>query len=92
MLAPLTSLVGECSQTKVSRAKGTKMVPWNRDKVHQRAFNQVKATIAKEIVLAYPDYSKVFKIYTNALSKQLGAVITQENRPTMFFSQKLSTT
>jgi hypothetical protein len=30
--------------------------------------------------LAYPDYSKVFEIYTDASSKQLGAVITQENR------------
>jgi hypothetical protein len=29
MLAPLTSLVGQCSQTKVTRAKGTKMVPWH---------------------------------------------------------------
>jgi hypothetical protein len=29
MLAPLTSLVGECGQTKVSRAKGTKKAPWH---------------------------------------------------------------
>ncbi len=36
------------------------------------------------------DYSEVFKIYTDASSKQLGAVITQDNRPIMFFSQKLS--
>ncbi len=61
------------------------------DEVHQRAFNHVKATIAREVVLAYPDYSKVFEIYTNASSKQLGAVITQENRPIAFI-QKLSTT
>ncbi len=27
MLAPLTSLVGECGQTKVTRAKGTKKAP-----------------------------------------------------------------
>jgi hypothetical protein len=27
--APLTSLVGECGQTKVTRAKGTKKVPWH---------------------------------------------------------------
>ena len=80
MLAPLTSLVGECGQTKVSRAKGTKKAPWHWDEVHQRAFNHVKATIAREVVLAYPDFSKVFEIYTNASSKQLGAVITQENR------------
>ncbi len=56
MLASLTSLVGECGQTKVSRAKGTKKAPWHWDKVHQRAFDYVKATIAREVVLAYPDY------------------------------------
>ncbi len=67
-------------------------LPWHWDEVHQRSFEHVKATIAKEVVLAYPDYSKVFKIYTDASSKQLGAVITQENRPIMFFSRKLSTT
>ncbi len=57
MLAPLTSLVGECSQTKTSKAKGTKRVLWHWDEVHQRAFDHVKATIAKVLVLAYPDYS-----------------------------------
>jgi hypothetical protein len=77
MLTPLTSLVGECGQTKVTRAKGTKKVPWHWGEVHQRDFHHVKATIAKEVVLAYPDYSKVFKIYTNASSKQLGAEITR---------------
>jgi hypothetical protein len=29
MLAPLISLVGECGQTKSTRAKGTKKVPWH---------------------------------------------------------------
>ncbi len=42
--------------------------------------------------MAYPDYSKVFEVYTDASSKQLGAVISQENRPIVFFSWKLSTT
>ncbi len=92
MLAPLTSSVGEYGQTKVTRAEGTKKMPWHWDEVHQRAFDHVKATIAREEVLAYPDYSKVFKINTDASSKQLGAVITQENRPMAFFSCKLSTT
>jgi hypothetical protein len=71
MLAPLTSLVGECGQTKVTRAKGTKRVPWHWDEVHQKAFNHIKATITKEVVLVYPDFSKVFEIYTDASSKQL---------------------
>ena len=90
MLAPLTSLVGECGQTKVTKAKGTRKVPWYWAEVHQRAFDDVKATIAKEVVLAYPDFDKVFEIYTDASTKQLGSVITQSNRPLAFFSRKLS--
>ncbi len=40
--------------------------------------------------MAYPDYSEVFEIYTDASSKQLAAVITKKNRPNAFFSRKLS--
>jgi len=50
----------------------------------------VKTTIAKEVVLAYPDFTKPFDIYTDASTKQLGSVITQDNRPVAFFSRKLS--
>jgi hypothetical protein len=38
------------------------------------------------VVLAYPDYSEVFEIYTDASSKQPRAVITQDNRSIVFFS------
>ena len=66
MLAPLTDLVGECGQTKATKAKGTKKAPWHWDKIHQKAFDQVKATIRQDVVLAYPDFSKPFKVYTDA--------------------------
>ncbi len=71
MLAPRTSLVKECGNTKVTKAKGTKKVCWHWDEVHQRACDHVKATIAKEVVLAYLYYSKVLEIYTDASNKQL---------------------
>ena len=58
--------------------------------VHQKAFYKIKATIAQDIVLAYPDYGQKFEIYTDACSTQLGAVISQNNRPLAFFSQLLS--
>jgi hypothetical protein len=88
MLAPLTALVGECGQTKITKAKGTKKVPWHWDGVHQRAFDHLTTNIARDLVLAYPDYYRVFEIYTYASSKQL--VITQKKRPIAFFSLKLS--
>ena len=43
-------------------------------------------------MLAYPTYSELFEIYTDASSLQLGAVITQRGRPLAFFSRKLSDT
>ena len=52
----------------------------------------VKKTIAKEVVLAYPDFTKPCDIYTDASTKPLGVVITQDSRPIAFFSWKLSGT
>jgi hypothetical protein len=68
MLAPLTSLVVECGQTKTTKAKGTKKVPWHWDEGHRRAFDCIKSTITQDAVLSYPDYSKVFEIFTDASS------------------------
>jgi hypothetical protein len=90
MLAPLSNLVGECGETKTTRMNKVKKKPWHLDSIPQIAFDNVKTTIAKEVVLAYPDFLKPFEIYTDASTKHLGAVITQENRPIAFFSRKLS--
>ncbi len=90
MLAPLTDLVGECRETKATKKNGTKKKPWRWESIHQQAFEDVKATITKKVVLAYPDFTKPFEIYTDASTTQLGAVITQGNRPIAFVSRKLS--
>jgi hypothetical protein len=90
MLAPLTNLAGECGETKTTKKNKTKKKPWWWKSIHQQAFDNVKATITKEVVLAYPDFPKPFKIYTDASTMQLGSVITQGNRPIAFFSRKLS--
>ena len=89
MLAPLTDLVGECGVSKARKGKPPKKWYWNE--VHQKAFDDVKATIAKDVVLAYPDFNEEFEIYTDGSTKQLGAVITQRGRPLAFFSRKLTT-
>ena len=64
MLAPLTSLVGVCGHTKVTKALRTKKVPWHWDEVHQQAFNDIKAIITRDVAFAYPDYSKEFLRFT----------------------------
>ena len=83
-------LVGECGHTKATKKNGTKKQPWYWDTVHQKAFDDIKRTLAKEVMLSYPDYSKKFEIYTDASTRQLGSVITQKGKPIAFFSRKLN--
>jgi hypothetical protein len=56
MLAPLTDLVGKCGKTKTSKKNKTKKKPWWWDPINQQVFDNVKADIAKEVVLAYQDF------------------------------------
>ncbi len=50
----------------------------------------MKNIIAKETLLAYPDFNKPFDIHTDASHTQLGAVVSQDNKPIAFYSRKLN--
>ena len=50
------------------------------------AFTQAKNMISQEVFLTYPDWTSPFYVHTNALDKQLGAAISQNNKPIAFFS------
>jgi hypothetical protein len=56
----------------------------------QKAFEEIKAIISRETLLAYPDFSKDFHIYTDSSDYQLGAVIMQNDHPLAFYSRKLN--
>jgi hypothetical protein len=92
LLAPLTDLVGECGHTKTTKKNKTKKKPWHWDETHQKAFDSIKEIVSRDIIMAYPDFSQPFEIYTDSSSRQLGAVIVQKNRPIAFFSRKLTET
>jgi len=49
-----------------------------------------KRVIAKETLLAYPNFNKTFQIHTDASHYQLGAVVSQEGKPIAFHSRKLN--
>jgi RNase H-like domain found in reverse transcriptase len=76
ILAPLTDLMGK------------KAFVWE-DK-HQQAFEEMKALIASDALLVYPNHNKPFDIDTDASDYQLGAVIKQDNRPIAYYTRKLN--
>ena len=46
--------------------------------------------LVREVLLAYPNFDKLFEIHTDASNYQLGSVISQNNEPIAFFSTKLN--
>ena len=76
LLAPLSSLTSS-------------KVKWKWTAEHQESFDQMKALIAKETLLTFPDFSKEFEIHVDASNFQLGSCISQEGKPVAFYSRKL---
>ena len=75
-LAPLTELTGARHFTWTDR--------------HTAAFNRMKAIVAADVLLTYPDHNCPFEIETDASDYQLGAVIKQRGRPVAYYSRKLN--
>ena len=76
-LAPLTNLTGR------------DLFIWTI--IHQKAFDDMKRLMTKDILLSYPDHNLPFNIYTDKSNYQLGAVIFQKNTPVAYYSRKLIT-
>ena len=53
-------------------------------------FQQNKVDLARNTLLTYPDFNKIFKIHTDANAFQLGVVISQKGKPFAFYSRDLT--
>lgn len=60
---------------------------WNEASIE--AFDQLKKVMTQTPVLALPDFSKPFTIYTDACSEGIGAVLIQEKRSLAYISKAL---
>ena len=64
ILALPTDLVGFDKRT----------LKWIKD--HQKAFEDIKNIVTKEIILTYPNINEIFEIQTDVSEKRLSAVIS----------------
>lgn len=60
---------------------------WTQE--HQKAFDLLKTALVTAPVLALPDFSKQFYIYTDACQYGIGAVLMQQGHPLAFLSRAL---
>ena len=79
ILAPLNKLSSKTGKTH-----------WQWTKIHQQAFEEAKEMLCKHAMLAYPDFTKPFDLYTDASDLQLGATLVQEGKPIGFYTRKLN--
>jgi hypothetical protein len=56
----------------------------------QHSFDELKRLLAKQMVLAYSDFTIPFEIYMDASNKQIGSVIQQNAQPLAFYSRKFT--
>lgn len=66
--------------------KGTLFI-WST--VHDATFHVLKQALTSALVLALPDFSKLFCVETEASGTGIGAVLTQEGHPLAFLSKSL---
>ena len=68
----------------------SKTAKWQWTEIEQQAFDTIKRIVSQETLLRHPDFNKEFEIHTDASKYQLGAAISQDNKPIAFYSRKLN--
>ena len=76
VLAPLTELTGKCSFIWMTKC--------------QQAFDQMKALVSSDALLAFPDHTQPFDVEMDSSENQLGSIFKQNGCPVVYYSRKLN--
>jgi hypothetical protein len=58
----------------------------------ERNINTLKEKISKRRILVLPNFEKTFQVRCDASGVAIGVVLSQDNRPVAYFSEKLNET
>ena len=79
LLAPLTD-----------EASGPKCIKILWNDALEISFKELKCMVSTDTLISYPDWKLPFAVHIDAFDKQLGDIISQNNKPIAFFSSKSS--
>jgi hypothetical protein len=64
--------------------------PLVQTKEAERSFKTLKRQVSEQLVLVLLDFRKPFQVRCDASGKAIGAVLSQDDRPIAYFSEKLN--
>jgi hypothetical protein len=79
---------GICAPMMDTVKKKLKSFKWTKEA--ERSFNTLKGKITERPILVLPNFEKTFQVRCDASGVAIGAILSQDNRPVAYFSEKLN--